>query len=515
MQSDSQTIDIPWSANLHALSDQFGDATAIIDQHGRHLSYKDMCQRAHDLAEHLAALKIGPGDCVATLLPNSLDVVWATYGARLSGAAEAPLNWRYTQEEISWCAKIAGHKVVITSDERAEELRAIGLIPLTIEDVPRHAHAPVLTAAPASARSRIMFTSGTTGKPKAAVYTHDRRWIGEQVLKATLPFTPETGSRLLLMTPFSHGSSLLTFAWCDYGGEVMLLDGVNTGQVLDLLRGGDINAIFAPPTVLAKLVNAAGDQPIPGLQCIFTGTQPLSAALYKKACALFGPIIRITYGKAECFNPITVLEPEDTHRHFTSEEHSSGACLGWPAPGVEIDIRADRDTDAEDAQDGEVWLRARHMSAGMLDAEGFHAHSPDGWHCSGDLGHIDEQGRLVLTGRSADVIKTGGYRVNPAEIEACLTDVQGCGAICVTSIPSEYWGEIIIAIAEEANEGWERHAAERITRLSRHKHPRAYLRAEKLPRNAQGKVNRRQASQMALATHELTDGPYPELTRKS
>ena len=145
-----------------------------------------------------------------------------------------------------------------------------------------------------------------------------------------------------------------------------------------------------------------------------------------------------------------------------------GACVGWPASGVEIKIEAPT---SEDQSHGEVWLRSPHMSAGLIDANGFRPHTPDGWHDTGDLGYIDTAGRLVLTGRVADVIKTGGYRVNPDEIEVALASNALCGQICVTSLASDYWGEIIIAVGEGVQNGWEEACEKLVAGMSKHKRP--------------------------------------------
>jgi acyl-CoA synthetase (AMP-forming)/AMP-acid ligase II len=510
------TAPIPWSADLRRLALRFGNKTAVTD--GRHrLSYDDLSRHAHGLAAQLAALGMGVGKSVATLLPNSLAAVWASYGIRLTGAAEAPLNWGYTDDEIAWSANLARFKIVITTQGHcAARLSALGLEPLLIDDIPHSNLAKTFAPVPAHAWGRIIFTSGTTGKPKGAVYTHERRWIGEQLLKASLPLIPAAGSRILLMTPFTHGASLLTFCWCDYGGEVILLDGIDTSPVRELLRDG-VDAMFAPPTALAKLAAVFGDEHFPNVRCVFTGTQPLTPTLYEKACAMFGPVIRITFGKSECINPITVLGPYDTHVQFSQEKLITGTCVGWAAPGVDLNIcpvdESDEDTDNADGM-GQIWLRAPHRSIGMIDGQGFKPHEPDGWHQTGDLGRFDASGRLWLTGRMADVIKTGGYRVNPDEIEACLAGIDCYGHVCVTALPSDYWGEVIVAVAEAKNSAWANKAAARVKKLSRHKQPRAYLNLETLPRNSQGKISRRQTRELILATHDFVDGPYPNLSPK-
>lgn len=513
---------VPWSGELRTLAARYGERSAVRDQSGAVLSYADLCARAHALAARLQAAGVNPGDAVATLLPNSLEAVWVSAGVTLSGAAETPLSWGYTADEIAWSRQLAGFCIALTRRERAGALHALGIETIAIEDLGAADPGAMLAAVPAGARGRILFSSGTTGKPKGLVYSHGRRWLGEQLQKAALPFAPAPGSRILLMTPYIHGASLLARAWYDHGGEVLLHDGVDPARVRGLLETGELEALFAPPTVLAKLAAAYGTAHFSGLRCVFTGTAPLTPALYAQACALFGPVVRITYGKTECVNPITVLGPAETHAHFTSEPQAAGCCLGWASAGVEIEIRAGEGEDQGEAQaggvggevEGEVWLRARHMCDGYLDAGGYRPH-PGGWHRTGDLGRLDQRGRLWLTGRVADVIKTGGYRVNPDEIETCLSGLGACGAVCVASLPSDYWGEVIVAVAESASGNWSTEAQARVAGLSRYKHPRAYVSVTALPRNAQGKVSRRAVRELVLASHDFTDGPYPALSPRA
>ena len=229
---------------------------------------------------------------------------------------------------------------------------------------------------------------------------------------------------------------------------------------------------------------------------------------------MFGPKVRITFGKSECVNPITVLGMQDTHSYFSQDVIPPGACVGWPAAGVEIKIAAPQaDQTTEERSDGEILLRSPHMSAGLIDDKGFRPHEPEGWHHTGDLGYLDEAGRLVLTGRIADVIKTGGYRVNPDEIEVQLAANTLCAQLCVTSVASDYWGEIIIAVAEGTHPGWQEQCEGLLEGVSRHKRPRLYVATSALPRNPQGKISRKAVSKLVLATHRLEDGPYPALER--
>src|SRR5690606_27746972 len=136
--------------------------------------------------------------------------------------------------------------------------------------------------------------------------------------------------------------------------------------------------------------------------------------------AAFGPVIRVTYGMTECFNPITVLDPRDVAAAMADPQTATAACVGWPAPGVELEVRDEEERALPAGESGEIWLRARQMYAGIIGPEGFQERPAGAWHRTGDLGHFDTRGRLWLAGRSADVIKTGGYRVHPAEVEVTL-----------------------------------------------------------------------------------------------
>jgi acyl-CoA synthetase (AMP-forming)/AMP-acid ligase II len=244
---------------------------------------------------------------------------------------------------------------------------------------------------------------------------------------------------------------------------------------------------------------------------VFCGTAPLLASLYAKAKAVFGPVVRVTYGKSEIVNPIAVLAPRETDAYYAQPHDGDGVCVGFPDSGVEIEIRDDIGTKLQRDAVGEVFLRGRHMYCGHIDASGFHALPADGFHDTGDLGRIDARGRLHLVGRLADVIKSGGYKIHPDEIERVLAGTAGTAAVAIVTLPSEYWGEIIVAVAETADPAWPERARAAVAQVARYKHPRAYLTLPELARNPQGKIMRRTIRATLLATYRVNDGPYPTL----
>jgi len=500
---------LPRAAALAVVAQRFAGRIAVVDRTGA-ITYEALFRKAAGLAHHLVAAGVRPGEPVASVVRNSIASVWAGYGIALSGAADLALNPGLNEADRRHCLDLGQVRHVVTTAAEAGFFEALGLVVHTVEQIEeRGLVAAELPTTTMDDWARIGFTSGTTGLPKGIVTTQRGRWMGNLLQRATMPYRPAPGSRLLLMTPFSHGASLLTFAYMDVGGTVVLLDGVDVPYVIDLIRRRKVDEMFAPPTVLAKIVGAAEESALPGLRTIYCGTAVLSPRLYARASAIFGPVIRITYGKTEVVNPITVLEAAETDAWYAEGGEHADACVGWPASGVEIAI--DGDLAAAPDTIGEVAIRAQQMMAGTIRAEGYDPLPSRSFHDTGDLGYFDGRGRLHLTGRAADVIKSGGYKVAPEEVERVLGAALGTGEVAVFGVASEYWGEVIVAVAENPAPGWETLVRDAIAGMTAYKRPRALLAMATLPRNAMLKISRKAVREQVLSSHRLIDGPRPML----
>ncbi|MCJ9714472.1 AMP-binding protein, partial [Bordetella hinzii] len=165
--------------------------------------------------------------CVGIYLPNGCAAVWADYGATISGACLVHLNAAYTRDEIRWSQQLTPMSHIITDRAHAQAIQGLGAALILCEDIAPLAAPPLLPAVNAEDWGRVIFSSGTTGKPKALVYDQGRRWLAAVMLRAVLPFTPGPGSRVLLMTPYVHGASMQARAWIDHGGTAVLLKGVD------------------------------------------------------------------------------------------------------------------------------------------------------------------------------------------------------------------------------------------------------------------------------------------------
>ncbi|PXW64747.1 class I adenylate-forming enzyme family protein [Chelatococcus asaccharovorans] len=504
---------ISWAAEIAVLGQRYGDRVAIADATDT-VTYSALMAKASGIAHTLMAAGIAPGDAVATLFRNTADAAAAMLAVMMSGAVEVPINPALGAADRLHCHTVAQVRLVLTSEALAAGCEAgLGRViavdsidgrPLRPEDFP--------SVAP-DAPARIVFTSGTTGKPKGAVHAQQGRWIANLMLRAALPHAPNRDSRVLLMTPFSHGTSLMTFAYLSAGASVALIDGVDPTLVLPLLESGTCDAMFAPPTVLAKIVDAADGLVITALHTIFCGTAVLKPTLYRRAKAIFGPVVRVTYGKSEVFNPITVLEAAETEAWYA--QGNGDACVGWPAPGVEIAIHDENGHPLPPGETGEVMIRAQHLMTGYVTTEGFRPIRADGYHDTGDFGHLDGDGRLHLTGRLADVIKSGGYKISPDEVERELAPALQPSEIAVVGIPSDYWGEIVLAAVESPAPGWEARLEPALQAMTPYKRPRLLIALDELPRNGIGKIMRSTIRSEILSRFRLTQGAYPALEERA
>jgi acyl-CoA synthetase (AMP-forming)/AMP-acid ligase II len=506
--SASQCPKSPWAVRLDVLAAQFDQRPAVTSR-GRGLSFRGLAGWARAVAAALREAGASGGDPVAVLARNGPAVVAASYGTLAAGAAEFILDPRLGPDDIAYAVRLLGIRLAVAEAAQASRLSDLGVEVIVVDNLEaRDTWSPLLQGGceGGSQWGKIVLTSGTTGRPKAIVHSDTGRWHAHVLLRAHLPFRPGPGDCILLMTPYGHGAGLLTAAFLDYGASVELIDGVDTAHAKQVLGDGRANAVFAPPTVLAKLVSDLGPAPIRGVRTVFCGTATLQPALYRAAAALFGPVIRVTYGKSEMFNPICVLEAGDAEAYYLEAERHEGVCLGVPASGVEVVLRDADGRVCRPGKQGEIHLWSQHMMIGHVDQGGFHRLAPGAFHATGDFGYMDEHSRLFLSGRAQDVIKTGGYKIYPEEIERLLD-----GEVAVIGIASQHWGEIVVAVAARSAvpDDWAQAAEAAVAGLARYKQPRAYLTLEELPRSAQGKVQRAKVREAVLECYGLRDGPYP------
>jgi acyl-CoA synthetase (AMP-forming)/AMP-acid ligase II len=495
----------PWATSLRGFAARYGDRVAVASR-GRTLTYAQLAAQAFAVRAAVIAAGAKPGEPIAIVARNGPGAVVAGYGVMASGAAEFAVDLNLGPDDVAYAVRIMGIRLALAERGEMARVAGLGLQVLVLEDIVAQPAREV--AAPPFDRQawgKAIMTSGTTGRPKAIIHRHDRRWYAHVLLRAHLPFVPAANDRVLLMTAYAHGAALLAATWFECGASVELINGVDVAYADELFARGELTAVFAPPTVLAKLVDGTRHKRIDGIKAVFCGTATLQPALYHAAAALFGPVIRVTYGKSEMFNPITVLEMQDAADYYRDLTTLDAVCLGAPAAGVEVVVRDETGRLCGIGEHGEIFLRSPHMMIGHVDGQGFHELPEGAFHATGDLGYLDERGRLFLAGRAHDVIKTGGYKIYPEEVERVLP-----AGVVVVGIPSAHWGEVIVAVSEGETQNMDEAIAAATSGLARYKQPRACLTIETIPRSLQGKVQRTRVREMVLARYAMTDGPYPK-----
>jgi long-chain acyl-CoA synthetase len=347
----------------------------------------------------------------------------------------------------------------------------------------------------------VLLTSGTTGEPKGVVLTHDNAWANLAAMVSAFrtesgptPLAPETKPPNLVANPLSHTAGVIRILHGLYvGRRVALLrkfDGRTTKQLIDRHR---IDNLTINPTMLRILLDSLEQgEDLGAVRYVASGTAPLTPALREEFEARFGIPVLQAYGQTEAFGAVSI----ESARDVMSGRRRPGS-VGRPLPGVQLKIVLPTGNEAPTGQSGEIRLRARAVCSGYLGTDQSSPLDGDGWLRTGDLGRIDEDGYLFVTGRIKNVIICGGFNVVPEEVEAALAEDPAVRESVVLGMPDERLGEIPVAVVASLADA---HAVEERLRprLAPFKRPRRVFVVDELPKVANGKVDR--VAALALAT---------------
>jgi acyl-CoA synthetase (AMP-forming)/AMP-acid ligase II len=468
-------------------------------------------QRISRLAGALRACGVGSGGRVATLDLNHLATVEVTLAASSLGAATVVGNFRWSPDQVRYVLADSRPAVLFYGAQFADVVKAADAVQAADAQVPRlvavggddDGYEPFLAAGQPGEGTRadpedvclILYTSGTTGRPKGAQLTHRNIIAHSEAANSAIRL--RTGDVSLAAMPLFHvGGSCYVQVGIHAGAHTVLLREPSPAALFGAIAQGATHA-FLVPTVIHGVL-AAGDQAIAvfaGLKLIAYGASPMPLPLLQQALSAW-PQTRFlqVYGMTELSGAVTVLAPE-AHRDADHPERLASA--GLPLPGVEARV-ADPVTldDVETGAAGEVWIRTVQAMRGYLNQAEATAQLAvaDGWLRTGDIGRLDDAGFLYILDRLRDVIITGGENVYGPEVENVLNACPGVGEGVIIGVPDERWGEAVKAVVLPAP-GAALTADDVIAfcrdRLAHYQCPGSVDFVTDLPRNATGKVLKR------------------------
>lgn len=456
-------------------ADRFGDAEAVVDGDLR-LSFTELAARIRRAAGAFAEAGIDTGDRVALWAPNSAEWIITAFGLLTAGGVLVPVNTRFKAEEAGDIIGRSGAKAVVV------EQGFLGTDYTGVTDVPMidlksdflASGQPLERRVAGTEIADIIFTSGTTGRPKGVMMNHQQtlRLYTEWCDLADL----REGDRYLIVNPFFHifGYKAGLVASLIRGATILPVRVFDADTVMDIVERERVTMLPGPPTLYHSLLEAKSTRDLSSLRAAVTGSADIPVELIRRiAEELPFQSIMTGYGLSEA-GTVTASRPGDSFEQIATT-------VGSPCAGVEVSI----------ADDGEVLVRGYSVMLGYLDDPDATAAAigHDGWLRTGDLGELDPDGRLRIVGRKKDMFIVGGFNAYPAEIEGFLLEHPAVAQAAVVGVPDERLGQVgraYVVVKAEITEDelitWSR------DRMAGFKVPRSVRFLDALPLNATGKV---------------------------
>ncbi|MGB7166337.1 MAG: FadD3 family acyl-CoA ligase [Mycobacterium sp.] len=460
-------------------ADRFGDAEAIVDGPLRY-TFRDVVDRIRCAAGAFADLGVEKGDRVALWAPNSADWIIAAFGLLTAGGVLVPVNTRFKPEEAGdIITRSAAKAVLVHKGFLGQDFTAPAGIPvIDLKSDFLSSGEPFEQSVSGADVADIIFTSGTTGRPKGAMMNH-RQTLRMYEEWATLADLRE-GDRYLQINPYFHTFGLKAGLIASFlrGATMLPLAVFDVDAVVNLIDRERITMLPGPPTMYHSLLTVPDKAKLSTLRAGVTGAADIPVELIRRIHSELPFTSLMTgYGLTEAGN-VTLSRPGDSFENVATT-------AGLPCEDVEVRI----------ADDGEVLVRGYGVMQGYLDdpVATANAIDDDGWLHTGDLGNFDDAGRLRIDGRKKDMFIVGGFNAYPAEIEGFMLKHPAVAQVAVVGVPDERLGQVgkafvvpthdaKAAVSEADLMSWCRE------RMAGFKAPRYVEFLGELPLNATGKV---------------------------
>lgn len=478
----------------------------------RHWTWREIDDAVSRVAAVLRDSGVVKGDRVMIHAKNGDALVFAMLATFRLGAIFVPTNVRLMPDEVAYLAGASRPKVFLCGGEfpahaQAVQAAAPGLariIRIGPGDVGDAALDDLMAAAPGEAVTDVdvtrddpcwfFFTSGTTGRSKAAVLTHGQMaFVITNHLCDLMPGTTEEDVSLVV-APLSHGAGIHFLTQVARGATTVLPAGdrFDAAEAWRLVEAHRVTNLFTVPTIVKLLTEhpAVDEFDHSSLRYVIYAGAPMYREDQKHALAKLGKVLVQYFGLGEVTGNITVLPP---HLHDPQDHPGAriGTC-GFARTGMQVQIQDDEGRERAAGETGEICVCGPAVFAGYFENPEANAKAfRDGWFRTGDLGHMDAEGFVYITGRASDMYISGGSNIYPREIEEKVLTHPAISEIAIVGVPDKTWGEVGIAVCVLA-EGQAVEEGELMAwmgeRLARYKLPRRIFFWEALPKSGYGKV---------------------------
>jgi long-chain acyl-CoA synthetase len=460
-------------------------------------SYGQLAERAARLAGALRErFGLVPGDRVAIAAKNSHHYLEMLYGIWHAGLGAVPANAKLHGAELGYILEQSGARVCFASAGIDADIAPHA--PKTLEwliAVGGKDYEALFSAEPIALAPRdggdlawLFYTSGTTGRPKGAMLTHDNLIAASMAYGSEVdPVTP--GDAILHAAPMSHGSGMYIMQHVARLGVQVIPEsgGFEPDEIAALFNHWPRLSMFAAPTMIKRLVACPANLNAEYIRTLIWGGAPMYVEDALAALDRFGPRLAQIYGQGEAPMTITTLSKEDIADRSHPRWRERLGSAGKPYACVEVMVADLQDRPVAQGEAGEILCRGVVMSGYWQNPDATKASLRHGWLHTGDVGVFDQEGYLHLKDRSKDLIISGGSNIYPREVEEVLLMHDGVREVSVIGRPDRDWGEAVVAyVVGEAS------AAELdalcLTRIARFKRPKDYVFVDALPKNNYGKI---------------------------
>lgn len=496
----------------HALSQP--EKTALICGDER-LSWGDLGDRVRSVARGLAARGIGVGEKVILYLSNQIEFAEAFFGVLATGAVVIPATTRISPRELAYFQADSGARMVICDTSLAEgiarefsadvEFFAVGEPIAGFADFAslRQPGAAPLPSVPLEQdEAAILYTSGTTGQPKGVVLTHANILVCHGYMNA-VEWGINANDVYLVVAPMAHraGMGRMINALM-LGGALNILGRFDPEEVLSVIERERVTVMGLVPTMCRMMmpVLEAAPQRAASLRRLAVTGEAFPVPLKERLIALLPDLEIVSFFGMTEAGGVTGL----MHR----EQFTHAASVGRPCPGVEVRIMNEDGSDVIDGEAGELLVRAGRpgaftvMKGYLNNPEQTEAAFLNGWFRTGDMARRDTEGYLYIVDRKKDMIVSGGFNIYSKEVEQTIAELSGIADVAVIAIPDEVFGESVAAVIEPEKGGAAPDKGKVVEhcrqRIASYKKPKYVLYRNELPRNATGKVLKRDLLPWAL-----------------